>query len=169
VTLHHTDGKHTTTLADSEAEARFIQDFHIHGRGWNDIAYHFLVDAQGNILEGRPEGVLGSHTLANNEGNVGIVLLGTYHPPVNDVPTKAHLDAVAALGRYLVARYGIDPASLRGHRDYKKTECPGDGLYPRLDALRLAFSELPAPPSFVVSPARIPAVPLAWLAEPSFD
>jgi len=54
VTLHHSDGKHTTTLAESEAEARFIQDFHIHGRGWIDIAYHFLVDSQGNILEGLP-------------------------------------------------------------------------------------------------------------------
>jgi hypothetical protein len=155
VTLHHSDGKHTTTLAQSEAEARFIQDFHVHGRGWIDIAYHFLVDAQGNVLEGRPEGVLGAHTLANNEGNIGIVLLGTYHPPVNDVPTKAQLDAVAALGRYLVARYGINPKELKGHRDYKQTECPGDVAYAELDALRLAFSGLPAA--------------LAWLDEPAFD
>ena len=169
VTLHHSDGKHTTTLAQSEAEARFIQDFHIHGRGWIDIAYHFLVDSQGNILEGRPEGVLGAHTLANNEGNIGIVLLGTYHPPVNNVPTKAQLDAVAALGRYLVARYGIDPKSLKGHRDYKQTDCPGNLAYAKLDALRLAFAGLPEAPAFVSKPARMPAIPIAWLSEPSFD
>jgi hypothetical protein len=169
VTLHHSDGKHTTTLAQSEAEARFIQDFHIHGRGWIDIAYHFLVDAQGNILEGRPEGVLGAHTLANNEGNVGIVLLGTYHPPVNDVPTKAQLDAVTALGRYLVSRYGIDPKSLRGHRDYKQTDCPGNIAYAKLDALRLAFAGVPMPPAFVSKPARKPSAPLAWLDQPAFD
>jgi hypothetical protein len=168
VTLHHSDGKHTKTLAESEAEARFIQDFHIHGRGWIDIAYHFLVDSQGNILEGRPEGVLGAHTLANNEGNVGIVLLGTYHPPVNDVPTKAQLDAVASLGRYLVARYGISPKSLKGHRDYKKTDCPGNIAYAKLDALRLAFGELPSRPP-VERPSRTPRVPLVLIDAPSFD
>ena len=169
VTLHHSDGKHTKTLVESEAEARFIQDFHIHGRGWIDIAYHFLVDAQGNILEGRPEGVLGAHTRGNNEGNIGIVLLGTYHPPVNNVPTKAQLDAVAALGRYLVARYGIDPKSLKGHRDYKQTDCPGNIAYSKLDALRLAFAGLPEPPAFASRPVKRPSPPIAWLGTPSFD
>lgn len=170
VTLHHTDGKYTRTLAESEAEARFIQDFHIHGRGWNDIAYHFLVDPEGNILEGRPEGVLGAHTLSNNEGNVGIVLLGTYHPPVNNRPTRAQLESVAALGRYLVTRYGIDPKSLKGHRDYKQTDCPGNLAYAKLDDLRLAFAGLPLPPAVASRPrkkAKLP--PLAWLDAPSFD
>lgn len=170
VTLHHSDGRRTTTLADSEAEARFIQDFHVHGRGWIDIAYHFLVDASGDILEGRPEGVLGAHTLGNNEGNIGIVLLGTYHPPVNDVPTKAQLEAVAALGRYLVKRYGIDPDSLKGHRDYKQTDCPGNLAYTKLDALRLAFSGLPLPSAAVAKRlARKPSVPLALTGRPDFD
>jgi hypothetical protein len=166
-TLHHSDGKYTRTLDESKAEARFIQDFHIHGRGWNDIGYHFLVDSVGNILEGRPEGVLGAHTLGNNEGNVGIVLLGNYHPPKNDKPTKAQLEAVASIGRYLVARYGIDPKSLRGHRDYKGTDCPGDQAYAKLDWLRLAFAGLPTPPLLV--PRHSPRIPLAQLDAPSFD
>lgn len=169
VTLHHSDGKYTATLAESEAEARFIQDFHIHGRGWNDIAYHFLVDRTGNILEGRPEGALGAHTLSNNEGNVGIVLLGTYHPPVNNRPTKAQLDAVAALGRYLVARYGIDPKELKGHRDYKLTDCPGDVAYVKLDALRLAFAGLPIPETALKKLARRPARLSTAVSAPSFD
>lgn len=171
VTLHHSDGKYTRTLAETMAEARFIQDFHIHGRGWNDIGYHFLVDPEGNVLEGRPEGVLGAHTLSNNEGNVGIVLLGTYHPPVNDKPTKAQLDAVAALGRYLVKRYGIDPKSLKGHRDYKGTDCPGDLAYAKLAWLRLAFAGLPAPLLPVRPPRRAaaPTPPLVLLDAPAWD
>lgn len=169
VTLHHTDGKYTRTLAESLDEARFIQDFHIHGRGWNDIAYHFLVDPAGRIFEGRPEGTLGAHTLGNNEGNVGIVLLGTYHPPVNNRPTQAQLESVAALGRYLVARYGIDPDSLKGHRDYKQTDCPGDLAYAKLDGLRLAFKGLPMPPAVARRSRRKASAPVAWLAAPSFD
>lgn len=151
VTLHHTDGRFTKDLDESRAEARFIQDFHMNGRGWNDIAYHFLVDPQGEILEGRPLETLGAHTLGNNPGNVGIVLLGTYHAPVNDMPTAAQLDAVARIGRFLVKRYGIDPATLKGHRDYKQTDCPGDLAYPRLAELRRAFAGRPPevqPPAF---------------------
>lgn len=144
VTLHHTDGRYTTDLAQSLREARFIQDFHQNGRKWSDIAYHYLVDPSGNIIEGRPLGTLGAHTLHNNDGNVGIVLLGNYHEPKYDRTTPAQLAAVAELGRFLVRRFGLDPESLKGHRDYKLTDCPGDLAYPKLAELREAFKPAPA-------------------------
>ncbi|MDP3541541.1 MAG: peptidoglycan recognition family protein [Elusimicrobiota bacterium] len=144
VTLHHTDGRYTQSLAQSLDETRFIQDFHQNGRRWTDIAYHFVVDPLGNIIEARPLETLGAHTLNNNEGNVGVVLLGKYHSPRSDMPTAPQLASVIALGRYLVKRFGIEPASLKGHRDYKSTDCPGDMAYPRLPELRREFD--PAPP-----------------------
>jgi len=144
VTLHHTDGRYTASLAESLQETRFIQDFHQNGRKWTDIAYHFVVDPLGNIIEGRPLETLGAHSLNHNEGNVGVVLLGKYHAPRNDQPTAPQLAAVAKLGRFLVKRFGLDPDSLKGHRDYRQTDCPGDLAYPRLSELRRAFN--PAPP-----------------------
>ena len=30
-----------------------IRDWHVNGRGWNDIGYHFYIDLDGNILKGR--------------------------------------------------------------------------------------------------------------------
>lgn len=169
VTLHHTDGRFTKSLAESLAEARFVQEFHQNGRGWSDIGYHYLVDPLGNILEGRPLGTLGAHTLSNNEGNVGIVLLGTYHSPVNDRPTPAQLAAVASLGRFLVKRFGIDPDSLRGHRDYKKTDCPGDLAYPKLPELRRAFAASPAPAQPPAAKKPRKKVKVAAFAELDWD
>ncbi|UPT76013.1 MAG: N-acetylmuramoyl-L-alanine amidase [Elusimicrobiota bacterium] len=151
VTLHHSDGRYTASLAESLQEARFIQEFHQDGRGWSDVGYHFLVDPLGNILEGRPLGTLGAHTQSNNEGNVGIVLLGSYHAPKNHATTAAQLASAAALGRFLVARFGLDPDSLKGHRDYKKTDCPGDLAYPKLPELRRAF-DVPRAPAIAASP-----------------
>jgi hypothetical protein len=151
VTLHHTDGRYTASLAESLEETRVIQDFHQNGRKWSDIAYHYVVDPLGNIIEARPLETLGAHTLNNNEGNVGIVILGKYHAPRNDQPAAPQLAAVAAVGRFLVKRFGIDAASLKGHRDYKQTDCPGDMAYPRLPELRRAFDPAPPPaisPSF---------------------
>lgn len=145
VTLHHTDGRYTASLAESLEETRFIQDFHQSGRKWSDIAYHFVVDPLGNIIEARPLETLGAHTLNNNEGNVGIVLLGTYHPPKNQQPTPAQLASLGVLGRFLVKRFGLEGSSLKGHRDYKQTDCPGDLVYPKLPELRRAFEALKAP------------------------
>lgn len=145
VTLHHTDGRYTTSLAESLDETRFIQDFHQNGRKWSDIAYHFVVDPLGNIIEARPLETLGAHTLNNNEGNVGIVLLGTYHAPKNHQPTPAQLSSVGVLGRFLVKRFGLEASSLKGHRDYKQTDCPGDLAYPKLPELRRAFEALKSP------------------------
>ena len=143
MTLHHTDGRQTRTIPESEAELRFIQDFHQNGRGWNDIAYHFLIDGAGNIFQGRPETVVGSHTRDNNTGNIGIALLGNHHPPKSDPATAAEQASVVAIGRYLAAAYGIAPASLKGHRDYNATDCPGDSVYPLLAELRRRMAEAP--------------------------
>lgn len=157
ITLHHTDGLQTHALADSEQELRFIQDFHMNGRGWDDIAYHFLIDAEGRIFEGRPMGALGAHTLHNNEGNIGIALMATHQAPKNDPVTQKEYDALVSLGRYLVAHYNIDPATLKGHRDYKDTDCPGDLAYRLLPELRQRFAEpAPAPGQAAVAAAPKP-------------
>ncbi|MBI3505183.1 MAG: N-acetylmuramoyl-L-alanine amidase [Proteobacteria bacterium] len=141
LTLHHTEGRYSDTLADSLREVKGIQDFHMNGRGWSDIAYHFLIDGAGNIIEGRPEGIKGAHAGNGelNAGNVGICMLGSYHPPRNDQPTADQLESFAALGRYLKQKYDIDPKNLKGHRDWKSTDCPGNILYARLPMLRQAI------------------------------
>jgi hypothetical protein len=136
ITLHHSDTRQSTDLAQTLQEVRFIQDFHMNGRGWNDIGYHFLIDAAGHVIEGRPEGVVGAHVENQNTGNIGIVMLGTYHPPKNDPVTKAQLDAFEAVASYIVAKYGVNPDTLKGHRDYKSTDCPGDELYAMLPELK---------------------------------
>lgn len=136
ITLHHSDTKQTTDLAQTLQEVKFIQDFHMNGRGWNDIAYHFIIDAAGHVVEGRPEGVVGAHVENQNMGNIGIVMLGTYHPPKNDPVTKEQLDAFESVASYIVAKYGVNPDTLKGHRDYKSTDCPGDEMYAKLPELK---------------------------------
>lgn len=162
LTLHHTDGRYTRTLEESLAEARFIQDFHMRGRGWIDIAYHYLVDEDGRVIEGRPEAAQGAHTLDNNEGNVGVCLLGKYHESGHHRPTPAQLDAVAALARSIVLRHGVDPlVEFKGHRDHKPTDCPGDHAYARLPELRRRADGLPpAPPPARGPRVRLPVTPV---------
>jgi len=144
MTLHHTAGKYTDKLEDSIAEVQFIQDYHQNGRGWIDIGYHFLLDGAGNIFEGRPVNAVGAHVLGKNIDNIGISFLGNYHPPKNDQPAKASIEAAAALGKSLSDNYSIQKSSFYAHRDIGKTDCPGNILYSRMQVLKNLIFE-PAP------------------------
>jgi hypothetical protein len=112
-----------------------IQDLHMDGRGFADVAYHFLIDADGTIYEGRELDIRGAHVQRFNTGSVGIVLLGNFN---EEQPSDAQLSSLRGLVDYL--RYTYEIRYLAGHKDYPDqspdgTECPGDNLYPLLPAI----------------------------------
>ena len=146
ITQHHTAGKRPTAPEEALAEMRFIQDFHQNGRGWIDIGYHFVIDGAGRIYQGRPETVLGTHVADHNGGNVGISLMGTYHPPNNDEFSAPQREALIGLLLWLRDACGISPDTYIGHRDYNpKTSCPGDLVEAELPALRDSMRAARAP------------------------
>jgi hypothetical protein len=139
-TQHHTQGRRTNSLDESLREMRVIQDFHQNGRGWKDIGYHFLIDSAGRIFQGRPETVIGAHARGQNQGNIGISLMGNHHPPKNHTLTAAQKASIKRLGKWLMSRYGIKVGTYKGHRDYNPTDCPGDIVYGQLGRIRDSFT-----------------------------
>jgi len=112
-----------------------IQGLHMDRRGFADVAYHFLIDSEGIIYEGREINIRGAHVQGFNTGSVGIVLLGNFN---DEQPTDAQLDSLRALVDYL--RYTYEIRYLAGPKDYPNqspdgTECPGANLYPLLPKL----------------------------------
>lgn len=149
-TIHHTQAHYPATFEASLDEMRFIQDFHQNGRGWNDIAYHYLIDPAGNVFEGRPVGVVGAHVKNRNTGNVGVSILGNYHPPSKDRFTDAAQGSFVTVGRWIKDSYSVKPAEFYAHREIGSTDCPGDNLYAKKDLLKgLVFApaaqDVPAP------------------------
>ena len=142
LTLHHAAGWAAKTLDEGKAAVKSIQEFHQDGRGWSDIGYHFLVDMGGNIYQGRPETVLGAHVGGANTGNIGVCVLGCYHPPETSLPcydemTYATEKSLIHLYSWIADTYGVDPNVLKGHRDYfGTTSCPGDNVWPLLPQMR---------------------------------
>lgn len=136
LTLHHTAGLRPETLEDSLEEVAFVQDLHRNGRGWNDIGYHFLIDAAGRIFEGRPVNVVGAHVYGKNTGNVGISIMGYYHSPHNHTLSPEQLETLGRLGRWLVAEYGISAEEIHQHREFKATACPGDVVSESFERIR---------------------------------
>ncbi len=132
---HHTAGRRISTVEEGKAEQRFIQDFHQNGRGWQDIGYHFCVDDSGRIYEGVPPESRGTHTGGNNTGNIGISLYGNFEIS-GEFPTAKSQQSLVEMWSYLAFKFGVNPDSLFGHRDYKATACPGKNFYPKLADLR---------------------------------
>jgi len=119
--VHHS----AVSLSDGPPE---IQNMHFR-RGFADIGYHFLINAAGQMFEGRPLNVRGAHTARHNTGAVGVCLLGNFEVIE---PTAAQLQSLHALSRALRDVLGI--THLAGHRDFpsQSTLCPGRNLYPLL-------------------------------------
>tara|TARA_B100000945_G_scaffold77847_1_gene60104 strand:- start:1312 stop:2628 length:1317 start_codon:yes stop_codon:yes gene_type:complete len=142
LTLHHAAGWQAWTIEEGKKQVKAIQEFHQAGRGWNDIGYHFVVDMGGNIYQGRPETVIGAHVNGANTGNIGVCILGCYHPPETnwscfDVMTKDTENALVYLYSWIADSYNIDPNVLLGHRDYfGTTSCPGNNIWPAISSLR---------------------------------
>ncbi|WP_320773433.1 peptidoglycan recognition family protein [Streptomyces sp. CRN 30] len=166
LTVHHT----ATSNDDSDpaATVRGIYQLHTETNGWGDIGYHFLIDEEGRIYEGRhtDDGglpghdgdgrvVTAFHVGGCNSGNLGIALMGTL---TKRRPTKAARKSLTRLARVLVRQHGVDPYArvryvnpvngahkevpeISGHRDWMVTKCPGGTMYRELDRLREAVAD----------------------------
>jgi N-acetylmuramoyl-L-alanine amidase/FlgD Ig-like domain len=169
--VHHTAGTNNYSRAQAPAVVKAIELYHVQGNGWNDIGYNFLVDRFGTIYEGRYGGiqrnVIGAHALGFNTGSAGIAVLGTYG---SAAPSQAAQDALARLIAWRLDLAHVDPLStlkvvsggsekyragatvtlraVSGHRDTGSTECPGDALYARLDAIAAAAEKIGGPKIF---------------------
>ncbi len=144
IIIHHTATSNNP--ADPAAAVRAIYYYHTIEQGWGDIGYHYLVDQEGRVYQGRNGGdnIVAAHALNHNKGSLGVALLGTF---TNSSPSPK---AQQALESFLLAKsvqHGIDPngrsvfvgedvPNILGHRDVVSTTCPGVPVYESLSFLR---------------------------------
>lgn len=136
VTVHHTAT--SNEYSDAREVVRAIQRYHQDSRGWCDIGYHFLIDRDGVIYEGRPLWAVGAHVRGRNVGNVGVALIGNYEEAQ---VSERQMAALVELVSWLVKEHGVPLGNIRGHRDYASTACPGRHAYARLRELRLRVAQ----------------------------
>lgn len=160
IVIHHTLTPNEGS--DFAAMVRAVYYYHAVTLGWGDIGYNYLVDAAGNIYEGRRgDGVVAGHAYGHNYGSIGIAVLGDYeNTDVSDAARKSLVELLA----WLSDKYGIDPRghsffvdrdlpNIFGHKDSNRTSCPGKYLYARIPDLRkVTFDKLPPSTVKIESP-----------------
>lgn len=105
-----------------------IRRWHVEDRGWSDIGYHYIIDRDGKVADGRPLDRVGAHVQGHNTGTVGVCLLGGAGSSATDAFednfTPEQDRALRALIAQLQAKY---PSIMKvsGHNQYAAKACPG--------------------------------------------
>jgi len=154
IIIHHSSSD--TQSEDYAAIVNNYWDYHVNTKGWDDIAYNWLIDPDGIIYQGRGSGVLGAHFSCTNSYTTGICLIGNYQE--TDVSQDA-LNSLVDLIAWECCDKNINPINksyhkaselelynISGHSDGNTstaasscasgTVCPGKYLYDKLENIR---------------------------------
>jgi hypothetical protein len=151
--LHY--GATPNTYTSGQEIVRGYWDYHVNFNGWADIAYHYLIDKNGVIYQGRrnaddfTQDIQGAHASASNPYSIGFNYLGNTDVTL---PTTAQNNSflnVAAwwfddrninpigTGSIITSDYGtITLPRLFGHNQAMNTSCPGTQLGSSLSSFR---------------------------------
>jgi N-acetylmuramoyl-L-alanine amidase len=102
-----------------------IRKWHVDGRGWSDIGYHFYIDLEGNIFKGRDIAKMGAHCKGYNRNSIGICYCGGVEADgktPKDTRNELQKDSLLAVLRTLKAMYPF--ACIHSHRDFANKACP---------------------------------------------
>lgn len=96
-------------------------------RGWNGFGYHWLIDRDGKVINGRPETEVGAHVEGHNTGTIGICLVGGHGCSEDDAFAEHFTAAQDASLRQLIQAIGMRTriARISGHNQYAAKACPG--------------------------------------------
>jgi peptidoglycan hydrolase-like protein with peptidoglycan-binding domain len=122
--VHHTTPDELNIPNPLQA-VQSIQRFHQNTRGWNDIAYNFLVDRFGTLYEGRGWGIAGGHTNGYNTVSIGVAFLGDGDEVLRHATPALH--TIRALADEADTRLGRRLAR-HAHRNFGTTHCAGNYL-----------------------------------------
>jgi hypothetical protein len=149
IIIHHTAGNLTFNFEESKEELRRIYLMQAVQRKWQDIGYHYLIDAAGRIYEGNLGGkyTIGIHSYGHNNATISIALMGDFRPE-HDKFNSSMQRSLISLIKYLVTEYQFDLSQeefylrkpnlagrewtntfIKGHEEIdikeEPTECPG--------------------------------------------
>jgi hypothetical protein len=132
VTLHHTGSAEPLRPEDDPAaKLRGLQSWGAAERNWWDVPYHFLLDLQGRIYEGRDWRYMGeTNTTYDPGGHFLISVVGNYE---RQEPTPAQLAAIADLMAWALREFRLPLDRIGGHYHYAQTGCPGQHLRRHLE------------------------------------
>jgi hypothetical protein len=132
ITLHHSGSAEPLEAGDDPVQIlNDLFECSAEDRNWWDLPYHYLIDLNGNIYEGRDAKYAGeTNTTYDPRGHLLISAMGNFNL---QEPTEDQIDAIAQMMAHAIQQYGLSVDDIYGHADWAETSCPGDHLQKYLD------------------------------------
>jgi N-acetylmuramoyl-L-alanine amidase len=107
-----------------DVKTETIKSWHVKGNGWSDIGYHFVIELDGAVKNGRPLHRSGAHTKGHNATSIGICYVGGMDKDKNPKDTRTEAQRKAM--DQLIADLKMDhpTATIHGHNEFAAKACP---------------------------------------------
>jgi len=98
---------------------------HLKRPGYKDIGYHYYIERDGSLFEGRPIEKVGAHCLHHNEHSIGICLEGGLDAQGNPADTRTGGQEITLLNLLSKLKEDFPHALIVGHNTLNpQKECP---------------------------------------------
>jgi N-acetylmuramoyl-L-alanine amidase len=101
-----------------------IREWHVNGRGWSDIGYHWVIRLDGSIEVGRPLEKSGAHTKGHNKDSVGVCYIGGCDADGKPKDTMNPEQEKAWRMIVLSLRTLYGDLTIHGHNEFANKACP---------------------------------------------
>jgi hypothetical protein len=108
--------------------------YHVLSKKWAGIAYTFVIEKTGDIIQGNLLTWITNNTSGQNTSSISICLSGDF---TKEEPSPAQLKSLKKLINYL-RKTLPQRLEVSGHKDFGTTSCPGPNLYKHLAQFQLA-------------------------------
>lgn len=132
ITIHHEGTVFDPEKRTAATSLKNIQSWGMgEARNWSDIPYHFIIDFEGNVFEGRNPFTTGE--TATDYDPSGHLLISCFGNFEEQFLTEKQFNSLVNLISEMCLRFDIAPETIKGHKDYTTTLCPGKNLYKYLE------------------------------------
>ena len=115
----------SATREGQDIPVETIRKWHVEGRGWSDIGYHFYIDINAKIWKGRDIQKIGAHCSGNNRSSIGICYCGGVEADgktPKDTRTEQQKESLLHVLKTLKAMF--PECSIYSHNEFANKACP---------------------------------------------
>ena len=101
-----------------------IKSWHVKGRGWSDIGYHFVIELDGMLRPGRRMERMGAGVKGHNANSIHVCYIGGLDKSkkAKDTRTQEQRETLNTIIGGLLKEY--PDASVHGHNEFSNKACP---------------------------------------------
>ncbi len=129
--IHHCGGSDSNPLLDTSNQT-FEDVNEYHRQKWDFksslgyyIGYHYFIEKDGKMTQGRADTDEGAHTIGYNLKSLGICLAGNFDVTL---PTEAQIGSLKWILRDKTTEYDISMSNIVPHRKFASKSCYGNHL-----------------------------------------